>query len=273
MKKGVNIFDYIDYREFLDAFYKYKKATINGYSYKDFSNKAGLKSPNYLHLIINKKRSITLKTLPKFIKGLELDSKEAEFFETLVKIDLSMNFSEKAGYFEKLYCLSNKNKPWVLKHDQYMAISKWYYMAIREMVLLKDFQNSLSWISEKLKGKVSVEEIKYALNILKKINLLSEKNGKLVQVDHSIDTTNDVSNNAIRNFHREMILNSIESLENDPVDERSFNALTVAISEEKLNTVKEKINNFRKEINDFLLTDSDQEKVYQLNIQFFSLTK
>lgn len=269
----INIYEYTSYREYLRDFYNFQKTNFKGYTYKAFSEKAGLKSPNYLFLVIKGKRNVTIRNISNFIQGLGLVNSEAKYFENLVKIEQTLDFNEKVEYFEELYNINKRNTPWKLERDQYKILSKWYYYVVREMVLLSDFQRSPRWISEQLNYKISAEEAKDAIETLLELDLLKEEDGKLLQANPSIETSKGMLNLAIQNFHNLMINRSLEALKEQDVKERNFTALTVAVSKEKLRLVNEKINEFKKEINDFLTIDDNQEDVYQLNIQFFKFTK
>lgn len=268
----INIFDYSNYREYMADFYKFKKSVDACYTYKTFADEGEIKSPNYLHLVICKKRNLSIKNISKFIKALNLNKEEATYFESLVKLDQSLSFSEKADLFEKIYKQNLLYRVKELKTEQYKVISSWYYLAIQEMVLLKDFNPSPEWISKKLKGKILVEEAQEAFDCLKRLDIVREKDGKYILTNIVQTTTDDVANAAIKLFHKSMIEKSLESLLDDPVSQRDFSGLTVAISKKKFDLAKAKIKEFRRELNKFLSDDAEQEDVYQLNIQFFELT-
>ena len=114
-------------------------------------------------------------------------------FANLVKIDQSMDFAEKAKYFENLYKLNVRKIPWLLKKAQYDIIARWYCMVIREMVLLEDFENDPKWISGKLGGVVSETEAKEALKVLISNELLKKDGSKLVQA-HEADRQGQKNN-------------------------------------------------------------------------------
>ena len=73
----MDIYQYKNYREYLRDFYAEKKNKNSRYSYALFSQKAGLKSPNYLKRVIDGARNITHKNLRSFVVGLGLQKKEA----------------------------------------------------------------------------------------------------------------------------------------------------------------------------------------------------
>ena len=80
----VNIFEYLDYREFLKAYYDYHKKNDSQFSHRVMCRKMGFTSPNFLKMVIDKERNIGRTSVQKIITGLELKKKEAEYFSYLV---------------------------------------------------------------------------------------------------------------------------------------------------------------------------------------------
>src|SRR4051812_26586430 len=69
------VFDFLDYRKYLKAFYEHAKRTSKGrFSYRVFSNQTGVDSPNYLKLIVDGQRNLTpahAKRVAKFCRLVE----------------------------------------------------------------------------------------------------------------------------------------------------------------------------------------------------------
>lgn len=93
---SVLMFD--DYRRFLAKFYKYSKLTRIGYSYRLFSKEAGIDSPNYLKLVIDGTRNLTVQGIHQFANGLNLSGLELDYFETLVLENQSSTDFERRYY-------------------------------------------------------------------------------------------------------------------------------------------------------------------------------
>jgi uncharacterized protein (TIGR02147 family) len=102
------VFHYKDYRLFLADYYIWQKSRNPSFSYRLFAKKAQLSSPNYLKLVIDGKRRITDQTLPKFIRGIGLEGRAAEYLRALVFYQDSKDISAKKHY-EQL--IQNLSKP------------------------------------------------------------------------------------------------------------------------------------------------------------------
>jgi uncharacterized protein (TIGR02147 family) len=93
-----DIFDYEDYRLFLKDFYDYSKKTNKNFSHRYFALKAGYSSSGFLHLIIEGKRNLSRKSVPKFARAIELNIKEQIFFDALVSFNQSKEAESKEFY-------------------------------------------------------------------------------------------------------------------------------------------------------------------------------
>ena len=78
---------------------------------------------------------------------------------------------------------------------------------------------------------------------------------------------------AIRNFNRQMAQLAEKSLDSVPVNKRHASGITMGISEEGYHVLESEIEAFKERIVNIVNTDDKSEKVYQLNIQLFPLTK
>src|SRR5690349_7504160 len=91
----VVVYDFLDYRAYLRAFYEAEKARRPSFSHRLFSRVAGLRSPNFLKLVMDGERNLGDESIPKFVKGLGLGAEEAEFFADLVKFTQAEGVAEK----------------------------------------------------------------------------------------------------------------------------------------------------------------------------------
>src|SRR5947209_2672039 len=98
----MRLFEYLDYRQYLKDFCQDQKQQSASYSYRVFANRAKLVSPNYLKLVMDGERPLTEKNLQKFIRGLGLDTKEADYFRALVAYQECADVEEKNARLKEL---------------------------------------------------------------------------------------------------------------------------------------------------------------------------
>jgi uncharacterized protein (TIGR02147 family) len=75
---------YEDYQEFCAKRYHELKASDATFSFRSFSKIAGFGAPNYLKLVMDKKRRISPAAALKFAKGLRLNENETKLFHYMV---------------------------------------------------------------------------------------------------------------------------------------------------------------------------------------------
>ena len=185
--------------------------------------------------------------------------------------------NSKEYYFGELKKTVQKEDNAVFKidSDYYDYLSNWYYVAIHEMVNLKDFQEDPEWIQGRLKNKVSKPQVKKALEQLLRMKLLKrDEMGRLQQIFPQLEYQKEVVSLAIQNFHQQMIDLAKASITEDERNEREPSGLTLCIRKSDYPMIKSKIEDLRKELNEKLSCQPKEgEEVLQINIQLFYLTK
>ena len=267
--------DYLDYREYLRDYYEARKAIKSDYSYRVFTNRGDLKSPSHLKMIIDGKRNLTSKTVPKYIKALGLTSKkEKNFFELLVEYSQEKDLDTKKNFFHQLMEEKKKKGLTLIENAQFQFIANWHNVVIYVLLDIGNFPGPNEELLRLLRGDVSMKMAKESFVILQTLGLI-EKNseGNWKQCSGALSTSEDIKDIALYEYHSSMIKLGLTSLRKDPIKEREFNGVTLPISKEKLPLLKEKIRQFRKEINEYTSSMEDCTQVYQMNIQLFPLTE
>ncbi len=269
MQSSVNVFNYTNHREFLQAFYDVNKKEKKQFSYRWFNSRVGLASPSHLKDIITGRSNVGHKTLTKLVKGLGLKKKESEFFEHVVYFNQAKTLEEKNEYLEKIRLLRSPNPARIVNEFEQSLFGHWVWVALREMVLLDDFKEDPDQISKRFYEKVSSKQIETAISKLIKLGFLKRKNGKLVQSERHIVSSDEVRSLIMQSFHKQMLERAIQAIDL-PVSQRELAGLTIALSQDEFEDLKEKIKEFRKTTISKL---KKPRKVYQLNIQLFPLVK
>jgi uncharacterized protein (TIGR02147 family) len=268
----LSIFGYTNYRTYLNDHYLQKKSG-RGFSFRAFSKAAGFSSPNFLKLVIDGKRNISLVAINKIVTALKLQGTSAQYFRILVQMNQAATDAEKQVFFDQLKTLTPHAHKRQLNIEAVEYLSHWIYPALREMVTLPDFSEDPHWIARRFTCPVATNEITSALNFLIKNDFLTRNaEGKLIAKDNIVISSDEVRSLAIRNYHRQMLQQSEKVLELLPLEEREFGALTVTLPEDVLGELKQKLKNFRSEIHTWALSMASEktaDSVIQLNIQMY----
>lgn len=276
MEKGTqtSIYGYSDYRQYLADFYNAKKLVNPGYSHRVFAKQAGLSSPSHLLMIIKGERNLSIKTIEKFAEGMHLSAKEKRYFELMVLFNQTDDLQMKAKYFAEIMALKMSNKKLhKLEKEKFDFLSKWYVVAVYVLVDLRNFNADPSWIAKRLGNKISLTQIKEALDNLTKLGMIApDPDRGFKQTSGAITVPDDTRSVAVFNYHQSMIRLAADALRTTPQGLREMNGATITIPKEKLSEIKEKIRAFRKEINQLASSYENPDEVFQLNIQLFPLT-
>ncbi len=279
---GPSVYEFTDYRQYLLAFYEAKKASNGSYTMSSFVRRAGLgaNSRGYLKLVIEGKRNLTPHTLRRFVDAMGMRGREALFFEHLVYFNQSKTAKDRDFYFNRLSAGTipsdtGRARPIELLKSQYDYFANWYYIAIRELVALGDFQEDPSWIVARLKTKISRRQASEALEALQSIGLIRRNEaGKLVQAEPVVSYSGGTFSAAINKLHLEMIDRASEALREDPDEDTDMAFITLSVDRAKFPEIKQAIAAFRDKLNTkFGLSPETPNSVLQVNIQLFHLTK
>lgn len=269
-----DVLKYTNYRVFLQDYYVFKKATSKSFSLRYFADKAGLSSHAHLKLVMDGKRNITSSTIAKIIIGLGFTGNKAEYFEKLVFFNQAKGDKEKQFYYDKLVKSSPKSDIRRLNDSQFQIFQKWYYTAIRELVCLKDFNGAPEWIANRLAVKVNLKDIRGALDILVNQGLLVKSaGGKYKQATSDLTTDDEVKNILVKQWHKEMISQANNALDNISAEKRDISAVSFGICRKDFENLKKHIQLMRKELLQFEAKEGEAEDIVQVNIQLFPLTK
>jgi uncharacterized protein (TIGR02147 family) len=253
----VVVYRYLDYRAFLRDAYRDRKQHQRGFSYRWFSRRAGLSSPNFLKLVI---------------AAFDLNVTETAFFCDLVAFNQARSPAEKNEYYERIRASRRHREVRALDHHEFDYFSRWYYPAVRELVACKGFRDDPAWIARRLVPPITPAQARHALELLTKLGLLRrDADGTLRQGEMLVSTGPEVRSLAVGNFHRQMMERAAASIELVAREERDISGLTVALSDEACHRFKQRIVELRAELLQLSAAETEATRVVQLNFQLFPL--
>ncbi len=273
-RSSVHIFEYLDYRQFLRDFYEYQKANEYGFSFRAFSRRAGLRSSNYLNLVMKGERNLTPEMAGRFAQGCGLKKEEADYFCELVAFNQARTAAERNRCHERLSRFKQYRSIHQLDAAQSAYHSTWYVPAIRELAARPDFRDDPKWIARVLQPGITPSQARKALGTLCDLGLLVRgRKGKIRQAQSLVTTGAGPQGLHVVNYHREMLARAADALDSIPRDERELSALTLCVSHEVMMQLKERINEFRRELLQMSELEGEPERVVQINFQLFPMSK
>ncbi|MGZ3796823.1 MAG: TIGR02147 family protein, partial [Pseudobdellovibrionaceae bacterium] len=235
-----SIYEYDNYRQFLRDVYEYSRQEDAKFSFRYFAKLAGFQSPNYLKLVMDGRRNLALQGIEKCSIALKLNEEEKFFFRNLVLLNQATSIDEKQSYAAELLSCKGYKKLHPLQEHQFIYLTKWYMVPIREMVNWREFNEDPKWIAKHLCPPISPQEAKEALETLFAIHLLKrDERGNIIQAEAHLSTGDEVTRAYAAQFHREMMIKAAESIDLVSREKREISGLTLGINEKNVKLVKE----------------------------------
>lgn len=268
-----SVFDYTDYRRFLKAYYDHQKRKNPAFSYRYFALKAKVNSSGLLKNVIDGKRGLGSGLIVRCAEAMKLKKKEAEYFECLVDFNEARTVEEKRIFFERLLAL-RKPDAHLMQAGQFEYYSKWYYTAVRELIGIVPFRGDYAALARALDPAIRPEQAEKAIRVLEDLHLIvKDPQGRYRQSQPSVTTGPEVESVSVAQYQIACMDLAKEAIDRHAAPERDMSTLTLSLSGEGFAAFKEEIVSFRKKLLALERSFPAPNRVYQLNMQFFPLSK
>lgn len=268
-----SVFDYTDYRRYLQEYYAWAKSHERGFSHRAFMAKTGMSGPNYFKRVMDGVHDLTDNSIPKFASALGLTESEANYFKYLVYFNQADTLEDKDKYFGILMDLKTPHAHYVLERAQYEYYQDWYNIAIREMLSFLPYKDNAAEMGKRLSPPVPPKKVKKAIALLEGLGLIEKgEDGYYRAASKFVMTGPDVQSLLVPKFHQAMTKMAGEAITRFPKEERYFSSSTVSVSRRTYEEIIELIRATRKEVLRKVGEDQEPERVYHLNMQLFPLT-
>jgi uncharacterized protein (TIGR02147 family) len=268
--KTPNIFSYNDFRAYLADYQKARWAIERDFNKSRFSTLLGLPNTrSYFTDVLHGKR-VTGIFIERFIKIMQLDKEEANFFRLLVLFNQAETPDERELYFDQLISL-NRTPTKPIGKDLYTYYSNWHNSVIRALLNSFDFKDDYTDLAKRVFPKISAREAKQSVDLLLKLNLIAkDTKGFLKPTEKSIVASPELAQELIKNYHLSSLELAKLAIVQNKTRPQAVSTNTISISEEGYRRLEKKISQFRSEIRSLVNKDEKQaDRVYQLNILLF----
>lgn len=274
--------DYMDYRLYLADFYHYKKdqtrTSLRPYNYAIFSAAADIKSPNYLKMIIEGKRNLSIDMVQKFAKACGLNKSQSDEFKLLAIFNQSEDPADRNYALKKLseYRVEQKLKHGEFDRKVFEKVPNWIGWIIYALVDQSGVTFEVTQLKKLLRGKASETEIQHALeSLLASGELIKDPETNQIQKGKPTETADEIPAALIRKLQMQLMYLGLESLYQDEATEREFGSLTMSLTEKEFEEIKFKLRQMRKSLhkeNSIARMSEKGDRVYQLNLQLFPVS-
>jgi uncharacterized protein (TIGR02147 family) len=271
----INVFEYQNYRSYLGDYYKEQKEKKRNFSYKSFSEKAGIAAPSFLFYVIKNKRNLTKNTVAKISAAMSHTREEADYFENLVFFNQTETISEKTLYYGRLVEVRKPLDISKITTDRYEFYSKWYHSVIREVVTFFDFKDDFGLLGSFLIPAIGSKEARGSVLLLERLGFIErDRQGLYHQTENLVFAKAGASDSFVLDkFQIEMLSVAMKAYDLVPVRDRMSSATTFSISRETFELFKMRMRELQQQLMEMARIDDKPGRAYQLNLNLFPVCK
>lgn len=272
----VSVFDFDDYRAYIQAYVEEKKAHNSGYSYRFIAQKLTC-NPGFFNRVVRGERNLSGDYLFGLISLFGLKGRERLYFELLVQYNQSKKSTEREHLYSRLKEFKG-SRVRELSQSEYALYDEWYNVALREVLNTFDISDTSIETCREL-GRhfvppVRGEFIQSSLESLLRLGfILKGDRGCYKLKDKLISSGVTIPPEVVKRVLTQFFQLGVQSLDRFHFDERLCSAVTVSISKDGYKKIEEKLAQVRREILAIAKEDTDVEDVYHMNFQLFPITK
>ena len=269
----VDVFSYLDYREFLRDAFAERKSVSSKYSHGYFANRAGVGSPSYLKAVMDGKRNLSADTARGFARAFGLGASATRFFVELVAFNQARTAADREYHYDELSRLPKYKETRQLERSQYEYYSRWYCVVVRELVGRPGFREDPEWIARQIRPRITSREASQALSLLLALGLVArDDDGVLFQTQAVVTTGPQLRSLAVRSFHREMLHRAAAALDDAGLEEREVGGVTLRLTKSELGVLKRRMHEFRQEVIGHEGGGEGPEAVFHFSFQLFPVS-
>lgn len=273
--KRPNALNYLATWEYIEDYDAWALKHRPGYSKRNFAKWAKIKSPNFVSLLISKKRALKGEWLNKFIIASQMSALEEAHFRKLSAFENAKSSVDRENIFNEIKTKLNQETLTHLASDQLEILTAPHVWTLYHMLDLKDQTSSPIWFKHRLRFlKMTGVEIDDAFKLLKRLNLVSQKNGLLQSLQKQLVSPDQIKSQSNVIYHKHILKEAAVVLDELNPEERSFGSMTATVDKNKINDLKNEIGKFGQYLmNKYASKESTDGEVFRLNIQLYPLTK
>ncbi len=271
MKKFADIFQYTHFRKFLAEYQNARSQVEPGFNRTSICVQLGLpKTRSYFADILRGKK-VSPRMVRKFIEILELDKKEARYFEAMVQLDQAKSDVIRKEAMEELLKI-NPNPQMLLHSDAYEYYAEWYHSALFAILDVIDVKDDLSPVAKRIFPKVTPGKLNESLALLKRLGLVRQnEDGFWKPTQDAISSGPYNNQELIREYQLQCFELSKKALLSPGKNPQVMSTLVFSISRNAYREIEAELQQFKAKTRQIIAQDkANADGVYHLNIHLFS---
>jgi uncharacterized protein (TIGR02147 family) len=270
-----NVFEYQNFRNYLKDYYNEEKAKKKYFSYRYFSEKAGVHTPSFLYYVIENKRNLTKSSIIKISQAIGHSREEADYFENLVFFNQADTINEKTHYYSRLIEVRRPIAAQKIESERFEYYSKWYHSVVREVVTFFNFKDDFTRLGSFLAPAISGKEARDSVALLERLGFIErDEAGMYHQTSNLvIGRPSPVNAFEIERFQLEMLQMAVRAYENIPIKQRMSTSTTFSVSSKTFELFKLRIRELQNDLMEIARVDDTQEQTFQITVNLFPVSR
>jgi uncharacterized protein (TIGR02147 family) len=272
--KYANIFEYIDFRQFLKDYQKKRYKTDKSFSKSGICRKLGLPNTrSYFNDALNR-RNLSKAYVERFINVFELNEEEAQYFRVLVQFNQSVIEKDRTMLFDQLISL-NRTPQKLVDPSAYAYYSKWYHSVIYTILDVEDFKNDYARLAKLVYPHISAGKARESIELLKKLKFIKRNpRGYWKPTERSLTVGSYVKNELIKQYQIQSLEQTKKAILDRATLPKNITTMTFSTSGEIYKKIEKKLQEFKSEVRSMVHKDlHPSDRVYSLNIQCIPQTQ
>ena len=268
----INIFEYLNYRDFLKDAYEERHASDWRFSHRYIAEKAGFDSSMF-NKILQGKRNLTDRMVEVFANIFCGDEREKSYFANMVSFNQAKTHSESRQFLEKLVA-SKECKVENLARDQFEYFDHWYHAVVRELVTFYPYVGDDAALGLMVRPPISASQVKSSIALLERLSMIKKNDatGFYEQTQGLVSSGFESYNTAVNAYIQQNLDVAQTAMDRLDRGERNLSTLAFGCNEDSYKDLVEMVRLFRREVLAKVGACQKPNRVFQLGMQLFPLS-
>ncbi|WP_413575166.1 TIGR02147 family protein [Bdellovibrio sp. HCB290] len=237
-----HIMDFVDYRQFLQAWYRYNKERSPTFSFGTWTLQCGFKSRSFLQQVSIGKRNLGADSVPAVLQSLKLSQVDSEYFENLVEYTHAANIRLKEFHFQQMLRLS-KNQNGKKVGDVFNFLRNPKTPRVHLLLTLRSLDCTVSYIANTF--QITQKECSEILESIEACGLayFDEETQCWKATDQHLEIPTELGSVALLGFHNRSLIEAQDAI-NWPVQNRHFGTLLMTMDDSEYQKAKRDVEEF-----------------------------
>jgi uncharacterized protein (TIGR02147 family) len=266
-----NPFEFADFRKFLEDYQAKRQAEDKKFTRSRFCKELGLPNTrSYFNDIIKGIRPLSKNSVERFVRALELNEEEAQYFRILVDFNQSDRPRERELLFDQLVSL-NRTPTRFVSPEEYEFYRHWHHTTVFSLLDVLDFKGEYAALAKRIFPAITPGQARKSVALLAKLGFIRKNEaGCWKPVSKTLNSGSYVKSELVKQYQLQCLELSKRAMLLDGKAARNFSTVTLSISKKGCELIEKKLQKFKSEVRSIAHRETDPaDRVYQLNIQYF----